>query len=228
MTPDYYTLLGIARDASDAEIKAGFRRARSSAHPDRNGGDDELMKQVNRAHDCLTDPDRRAVYDATGMDQPSGDEVKELTEQLLDQQAQASLRLLLEQLIDGLDGWELLESARDLTADNIRKLAGTIGKAKGRVTTLTRKLGRVRVKGNVPNLVEEVMQAAIDKANAEVESAEATLRIVQRCQQLLGSYEADKPLPQPRKATQRDDMADAFLAGFGAQGFDRGFGRRGY
>lgn len=211
MTPNYYEILGVPRDADDAAVKAGFRKARSAAHPDRHGGDDELMKQVNRAHDCLTDPERRAIYDATGVDQPSGDQVKELTEQLLDKQASDSLRILFAQLIDEVDGWELLDAARRLVADQITGLQRKIGQAKGRVTKLTKKLGRVRVKPGAPNLVEEVMQAAIDDANEQVENDEATLRIVQRCQQLLGNYDADKPLPSPMQAQAhraRQEIAD--------------------
>jgi curved DNA-binding protein CbpA len=213
----YYEVLGISREATNDEIKTAFRRARSAAHPDREGGSDELMALVNRAHDCLTDPDRRAVYDATGVDQPSGDQVKELTEQLLDKQASDSLRILFAQLIDEVDGWELLDAARRLVADQITGLQRKIGQAKGRVTKLTKKLGRVRVKPGAPNLVEEVMQAAIDDANEQVENDEATLRIVQRCQQLLGNYDADKPLPSPaviRRPNYMPSPYDFMTGGF--------------
>lgn len=223
MTLDYYAVLGVPRDADDAAIKAGFRKARSAAHPDRHGGDDELMKQVNRAHDCLTDPDRRAIYDATGVDQPSGDQVRELAEQLLDKQAADSLRMLFSQLIDEVDGWELLETARRLVAGQITKLQRQMGQAKGRVTKLTAKLGRVRLKRGTRNLVEEVMQAAIDVATADAEEAESTLRIVQRAQQLLSDYDADKPLPQPANR-QRQSMYDLMDFG-GSQFYGGGFTR---
>ncbi|HEY1127957.1 MAG TPA: DnaJ domain-containing protein [Roseateles sp.] len=222
MTPDYYEVLGVSRDATPDQVKAAFRRARSAAHPDRHGGSEEAMKLVNLAHDCLTDPERRAIYDATGVDQPSGDQVKELTEQLLDKQASDSLRMLLAQLIEELDGWELLDTARKLTADQITKLQRSIGQAKGRVQKLTAKLGRVRVKSGT-NLVEEVMQAAIDKANTQVENDEATLRIVQRCQQLLGDYDADKPLPRsPLAGAQQKAYGDPMHARFQQFFGDRG------
>lgn len=62
---DLYGLLGVARDASPAEIrKAYFNKARD-AHPDK-GGDKEEFQRLQEAHSVLSDPDQRAFYDQTG------------------------------------------------------------------------------------------------------------------------------------------------------------------
>jgi molecular chaperone DnaJ len=66
---DYYEILGVARTASDAEIKAAFRKLAMQHHPDRNPGNNDCehkFKELNEAYDCLKDPDKRAAYDRFG------------------------------------------------------------------------------------------------------------------------------------------------------------------
>ena len=76
---DYYETLGVQRTASEAEIKAAFRKAAMKHHPDRNPGDSECehkFKEVNEAYEVLKDPDKRAAYDRFGHaafeNRPSG------------------------------------------------------------------------------------------------------------------------------------------------------------
>ena len=73
---DYYEVLGVARDATDAEIKKAFRQLALKHHPDRNPGDphaDERFKVINEAYAVLSDPNRRAQYDRYGrVDLPPG------------------------------------------------------------------------------------------------------------------------------------------------------------
>jgi molecular chaperone DnaJ len=67
---DYYEVLGVERDASDAEIKKAFRALAMKYHPDKNPGDaaaEERFKEANEAYDVLSDPDRRAAFDRFGM-----------------------------------------------------------------------------------------------------------------------------------------------------------------
>lgn len=66
---DYYDLLGLARGADDAAIKAAYRRLAKECHPDRHGGctDQEArFKSISEAYECLKDPQKRAAYDRFG------------------------------------------------------------------------------------------------------------------------------------------------------------------
>ena len=66
---DYYEIVGVPRDASDADIKKAFRQLALKHHPDRNPGDahaEARFKVINEAYAVLSDGDRRAQYDRYG------------------------------------------------------------------------------------------------------------------------------------------------------------------
>lgn len=67
---DYYQVLGIKRDAKPEEIKKSYRRLARKYHPDVNPGDksaEERFKIITEAHDVLSDPKKRSVYDRFGQ-----------------------------------------------------------------------------------------------------------------------------------------------------------------
>src|SRR5947209_15298789 len=67
---DYYKVLGVKRDAKPDEIKKAYRRLARKFHPDVNPGDksaEERFKQITEAHDVLSDPKKRKVYDRFGQ-----------------------------------------------------------------------------------------------------------------------------------------------------------------
>jgi molecular chaperone DnaJ len=72
---DLYEVLGVGRDAGDAEIKKAYRRLAMEYHPDRNPGDkkaEDQFKEAANAYKVLSDPDQRARYDQFGPDGLNG------------------------------------------------------------------------------------------------------------------------------------------------------------
>lgn len=63
---DYYQILGIEKAASDADVKAAFRKLAQKYHPDKKGGDEAKFKEVSEAYAVLSDKKKRAEYDAYG------------------------------------------------------------------------------------------------------------------------------------------------------------------
>ena len=66
---DYYATLGVAKTASEKEIKQAFRKLARKFHPDVNPGDktaEARFKEINEAHEVLSDPEKRRKYDELG------------------------------------------------------------------------------------------------------------------------------------------------------------------
>lgn len=72
---DYYEMLGVPRNATEAELKKAFRTLALKYHPDRNTGSresEEKFKEINEAYSVLSDPEKRSNYDRFGRAEGAG------------------------------------------------------------------------------------------------------------------------------------------------------------
>ena len=71
MSEDYYSALGVSKDASDTEIKKAYRKLAMKYHPDHTKGDkgaEEKFKKISEAYAVLSDKDKRQEYDTFGSE----------------------------------------------------------------------------------------------------------------------------------------------------------------
>ena len=71
MSEDYYSALGVSKDASDTEIKKAYRKLAMKYHPDHTKGDksaEEKFKKISEAYAVLSDKDKRKEYDTFGSE----------------------------------------------------------------------------------------------------------------------------------------------------------------
>lgn len=81
---DYYKILGIERNAGDADIKKAYRKLARKYHPDLNPSDESAKKkfqQINEANEVLSDPEKRKKYDQYGKDWQHADAYEQARQQ---------------------------------------------------------------------------------------------------------------------------------------------------
>ena len=84
MASDFYQILGVSRGASERDITAAYRKLARQYHPDVTGGDrdaEQRFKQINAAHDVLSDAKKREAYNKWGDQWEHADQLEDMQRQ---------------------------------------------------------------------------------------------------------------------------------------------------
>ena len=188
---DPYQLLGLERDADEAAVKAAYRKAATSAHPDA-GGDLDAFGRLNASYELLKDPLRRRVYDDTGYDPQLADAT--------DLKGVMMLETLVNEMI--LD--ERAPGSFDPVAGLRRKLTDDLLKARFHILELERHRTRVRQHadriGRRPDndVLGAMLRARTQSITEAIRAAETQIAAIERAYDMLEGYSYELEAAGPR------------------------------
>lgn len=178
-----YEALGVEPTATAEEIRAAYRALAREHHPDM-GGDGERMAAVNTAYAVLSDPERRAAYDATGEADAAAQ---------IEREARETLAHMLSQG---------LESSGDLLANVLRAIDASRSNAAAakanferRASALRARRGKITRADGGENLVVHLIDQALQQIEAERERAEKAVKVFDAAEEMLSAYSSTEAMP---------------------------------
>lgn len=183
-----YEILGVARDASEAFIRAAYLKKAKSMHPD-HGGDPEAFKEVARAYGVLGNPAKRLAYDQTGHEDagPSPEDA-----------AVAIVRNLIEMVVSN--------NGAPAQTDFLKEMRGQIDQAMANAnqqeSDITRKIVRCKALAqrftgkSSDDLIAKILQGRIDEMDRTVAAIDRDRANLVAARELLASYKYKIDPPQ--------------------------------
>jgi len=166
-----YDILGCSPTATAAELRAGYRRASQANHPDA-GGTEEAQQEVNRAYHILSDPVKRAKYDATGDCEHADSHRRNLEHDFLE----AFIHAVKESASSNFR--DPMQVMRKMLQANYEGIRTAIAREKKEINVLNRLLKRLRFKekpDGVRNYVEEAIHLRISVHTSNMEHLNGNL-----------------------------------------------------
>lgn len=182
-----YETLGVARDASEKEIKSAYRALARRAHPD-VGGDGDEFKTIATAYNCLMDPEKRKHYDTFG----------EIDEG--DHPALVFLISLFNDLVlEALNGrirfeeWDLISALKERIKRSPEQLHAAITENERRARELKKAAVRLKAKQGEDNQLAKVLLKPVAELEAAAKESRSKLaqleqRIIPEALEILAKY----------------------------------------
>jgi curved DNA-binding protein CbpA len=180
----HYDALGVKKTATAAQIKTAYRKKSRKAHPD-IGGTQEAQAELNRAYECLGDPQRRLTYDETGRDDPLNTLAIEARNCLLD----AFDQLISNKIESGCIGHieKVLKKQRDQL--DVQRSEGTVV-----LNDLENRRDKIRLKNKSEdadsNLFQMVLNQKTDRVKAALSQIKQRIEAITIALKMLNEYES--------------------------------------
>lgn len=187
---DLYEELGVARDASEKQIRQAYRRRAKKEHPD-TGGSPEAFERLQLAHLVLTDQKRRADYDRTG----------ECDEPAPDQSESDALSLIAGAVMRVLDA-DFDPLACDLRAKMAERIGASMEHVRGQLEDVPRVkaraekiIGRFKKRSPGEPIIDSMLRGFADQLGKTEAPMRESLRAHERALEILKDYDfkADPP-----------------------------------
>jgi len=175
---DPYATLGVARDATQAQIRAAWKLLSQRNHPDR-GGDPKRAAEINEAWTCLSDETRRLRYDADGKDVPIDSN---------DVEARKMLHDMFNAAIGNDRVIDLVGFVKRELVNVVRNLTQGISEHQILIKRLAKKRARVRSK-QADNIAHRLIDQRVREANAAIEHMLRGITVAGVAQALIEDYE---------------------------------------
>lgn len=187
----YYDLLDLSEDATPEQIEKAYKRAASKHHPDKNIGNEaaaaELFKEAKEAYECLSDPERRKIYDETGdTTLETGNPAEDL------------FMHLLNEIVEHFEtATEVLMKCRSVIEEMLDECAERKLQTDRRIVTTRAMIAALRYKGKGANFLEGVLNDKLKKLEGDRQELDAATVAAKGVWELLKDYDAtDRPFSQ--------------------------------
>jgi curved DNA-binding protein CbpA len=210
MMSDLYQVLGVEHDADHDAIRRAYRRKARTLHPDAGGGT-EAFAALSQAHAVLSDPERRAEYDATGQVRDGADNDKAFILEAIDRAFNAVAMKLAQGQVRDMNKIDMLQQLRlHLSSEETRLHQLTLEFA-AEIKMLDELAGRFAV-ADGENYVAKLLRTKVSTLTEKSKDPARELDVTRQAIKELERYKYERrfePVPQPSLSSWRDKR-DAF------------------
>jgi DnaJ-class molecular chaperone len=196
-----YVILGVDKDSTPSEIKFAFRVKAQRNHPDREGGSEDAMTDIQWAYAILKDKQKRADWDRNGSESNP--------EPSFSQKATTHIMIAFNQWLNGVFAGQIQFNS-NCVGDIDRAIRNELGKARqgkaqieGNLKKLDRMLGKFDCDDDQHNFFEGHLQSAKGAAERQLEGIVEQIKIMEESLKQLShfSYSPDEGLVQMHRPT---------------------------
>lgn len=177
-----YEVLGVVSNATPAQIKRAYQRLATLHHPDRATGNADRFKAITAAYHVLSDPAKRAEYDATG-------DASNTTADPLMGLAKSRLSAMLLTVLDVDTDVNIRQTLETMIDAGSAKVGHTMQQMQARKRKLTRKLALIKRLDGDKGLLHEIVESTLAGIEHDIEMQKRVLLVADKMHQILNDYE---------------------------------------